>query len=97
MGAHNAFGRVGENQPHGEWLMSDLLRAKLDRLGLSDFYDVLTANDVDANLIDDLTEADLRELGLTLGERRRTAMPRRRRGIDWSPRMAPRRWENVDN
>jgi class 3 adenylate cyclase/ABC-type transport system involved in cytochrome c biogenesis ATPase subunit len=71
MGAHNAFGRVGENQPHGEWLMSDLLRAKLDRLGLSDFYDVLTANDVDANLIDDLTEADLRELGLTLGQRKR--------------------------
>jgi class 3 adenylate cyclase/tetratricopeptide (TPR) repeat protein len=51
--------------------MSDPLRAKLDRLGLSDFYDVLAANDVDADLIDDLTEADLRELGLKLGRRKK--------------------------
>src|ERR1700745_4061684 len=51
--------------------MSDSLRATLSRLGLSDFYDVLAANDVDANLIDDLTEADLRDVGLTLGERKR--------------------------
>jgi class 3 adenylate cyclase/tetratricopeptide (TPR) repeat protein len=51
--------------------MSNPLRATLDRLGLSDFYDVLDSNDVDADLIDDLTEADLRELGLTLGQRKR--------------------------
>ena len=40
-------------------------------MALSDFYDVLATNDVDANLIDDLTEADLRDVGLTLGERKR--------------------------
>ncbi len=51
--------------------MRDPLQATLDRLGLGEFYDVLAANDVDANAIDELTEADLRELGLTLGQRKR--------------------------
>ena len=51
--------------------MMDPLRATLDRLGLGDFYDRLAANDVDANAIDELSEADLRELGLTLGQRKR--------------------------
>ena len=51
--------------------MRDPLRATLDRLGLGDFYDLLAANDVDACAIDELTEADLRELGLTLGQRKR--------------------------
>src|SRR5271166_4293113 len=51
--------------------MRDPLRATLDRLGLGDFYDLLAANDVDASGIDELTEADLRELGLTLGQRKR--------------------------
>ena len=51
--------------------MTDPLRATLDRLGLGDFYDVLAANDVDAYAIDELTETDLRELGLTLGQRKR--------------------------
>jgi class 3 adenylate cyclase len=51
--------------------VSDPLRATLNLLGLGDFYDVLAANDVDATAIDELTEADLRELGLTLGQRKR--------------------------
>jgi class 3 adenylate cyclase len=51
--------------------MIDPLRGTLDRLGLGDFYDVLAANDVDSSAIDELTEADLRELGLTLGQRKR--------------------------
>ena len=65
--------------------MSDPLRAKLDRLGLSDFYDVLAANDVDANLIDDLTEADLRELGLKLGQRKRFLRARAAQNRDALP------------
>jgi len=56
---------------HGDQHMRDPLRATLDRLGLGDFYDLLAANDVDASGIDELTEADLRELGLTLGQRKR--------------------------
>ena len=51
--------------------MTDLLRATLDRLGLGDFYDMLAANDIDVGTISELTEADLRELGLTLGQRKR--------------------------
>ena len=51
--------------------MTDPLRATLDQLGLGDFYDLLAANDVDASGIDELNEADLRELGLTLGQRKR--------------------------
>jgi len=49
----------------------DGLRIALDRLGLAEFYDLLSANDIDACAIDELTEADLRELGLTLGQRKR--------------------------
>ncbi len=51
--------------------MTDPLRTVLDRLGLGDFYEVLAANDVDSSAIDELTEVDLRELGLTLGQRKR--------------------------
>ncbi len=51
--------------------MRNPLQAALDRLGLGDFYDVLAANDVGATALDELTEADLRELGLTLGQRKR--------------------------
>ena len=55
---------VGPDAPDG-------LRIALDRLGLGEFYSLLSANDIDANAIDELTEADLRELGLTLGQRKR--------------------------
>jgi class 3 adenylate cyclase/tetratricopeptide (TPR) repeat protein len=69
--------------------MSDPLRAKLDQLGLSDFYDVLAANDVDANLIDDLTEADLRELGLKLGQRKRFLRARAAQNGHAPPGLGP--------
>ena len=51
--------------------MTDSLRTTLNWFGLGDFYDVLAANDVNSSAIDELTEADLRELGLTLGQRKR--------------------------
>jgi class 3 adenylate cyclase len=49
----------------------DKLEIALDRLGLGEFYDQLSANRVSVDQISDLTEADLRELGLTLEEQRR--------------------------
>jgi class 3 adenylate cyclase/ABC-type transport system involved in cytochrome c biogenesis ATPase subunit/tetratricopeptide (TPR) repeat protein len=57
--------------------MTESLRAALDRLGLADFYDVLAANEVDTAAIAELTEADLRELGLTLGQRKRFVRARK--------------------
>jgi class 3 adenylate cyclase len=58
--------------------ISDPLWAMLDRLGLGDFYDLLVASNIDASAIDVLTEADLRELGLTVGQRKRFLRARRR-------------------
>ncbi|HZZ25472.1 MAG TPA: SAM domain-containing protein, partial [Roseiarcus sp.] len=58
------------NQPVGPDV-PDGLRSALDRLGLGEFYDLLSANRVGASQIGELTEADLRELGLTLEQRRR--------------------------
>ena len=49
----------------------DGLQATLDRLGLGEFYDLLSANRVGASQIGELTETDLRELGLTLEQRRK--------------------------
>jgi class 3 adenylate cyclase len=57
--------------------MTESLRAALDRLGLADFYDLLAANEVDTAAIAELTEADLRELGLTLGQRKRFVRARK--------------------
>ncbi len=51
--------------------MTDRLLAALDPLGLGEFHDLLAANDVEADMLADLTEADLRELGLSLGQRNR--------------------------
>ncbi len=65
--------------------MTEELRETLDRLGLADFYDLLAANDVDARAVDELTEADLRELGLTLGQRKRFMRAR----IEASNGLAP--------
>jgi len=55
---------VGPDVPDG-------LRSALDRLGLCEFYGLLSANRVGAKEIGELTEADLCELGLTLEQRRR--------------------------
>ena len=51
--------------------VADKLQATLDRLGLSEFYGLLSANRVGANEIGELTEADLREIGLTFDQRKR--------------------------
>jgi class 3 adenylate cyclase/tetratricopeptide (TPR) repeat protein len=58
------------NQPVGPDV-ADGLQTTLDRLGLGEFYPLLSSNRVGANEIGELTEADLREIGLTLEQRRR--------------------------
>ena len=47
------------------------LRAALDRLRLGEFHELLAAHDVDERALHELSEADLCELGLTLGQRKR--------------------------
>src|ERR1700722_8025768 len=70
----NAFVRIGwkmaVSQPVGPNLL-DGLQTTLDRLGLGEFYGLLSANRVSVDQIAELTEADLRELGLTPEQRRR--------------------------
>ena len=58
------------SQPVGPNLL-DGLQTTLDRLGLGEFYGLLSANRVSVDQIAELTEADLRELGLTPEQRRR--------------------------
>lgn len=43
----------------------------LSEAGLAAHYDILVANQVDLDIVADLTEADLTELGLSLGDRKR--------------------------
>ena len=50
--------------------MTDL-RAWLAAAGLGDLHDALVGNGVELTVLPDLTEADLREIGLNLGQRRR--------------------------
>ncbi|HEY0524982.1 MAG TPA: adenylate/guanylate cyclase domain-containing protein [Stellaceae bacterium] len=50
--------------------MSDLSRL-LAELGLSQYENVFVDNDVDADVLPHLTDADLKELGLSLGHRRK--------------------------
>jgi class 3 adenylate cyclase len=47
------------------------LRAWLDAAGLADLHDPLVANGVESAVLPDLTEPDLREIGLNVGQRRR--------------------------
>ena len=53
--------------------MTDLarLRGFLDELGLTDFQAVFEENDIGMDLIPELTQDDLKELGLNIGQRRR--------------------------
>ena len=51
--------------------MTEPLRAALERLGLEEFHDLLAANDIDAAAIGELSDTDLRELGLNIGQRKR--------------------------
>lgn len=43
----------------------------LDRLGLGRYAEVFSQNDIDGDVLPQLTDADLRELGLSLGHRRK--------------------------
>jgi hypothetical protein len=47
------------------------LRNWLEAHELASLHDLFIANDVDLNILPELTDADLRELGLSLGQRRR--------------------------
>ncbi|MEE9582789.1 MAG: adenylate/guanylate cyclase domain-containing protein, partial [Acidimicrobiia bacterium] len=51
--------------------MSDRVRQWLQRLGLEDWESVFAENDIDADVLPELTNADLKELGLTLGQRKK--------------------------
>jgi class 3 adenylate cyclase/tetratricopeptide (TPR) repeat protein len=55
---------VGADAPDG-------LQTTLDRLGLGEFYGVLSANRVGVEELGELTEADLQEIGLTPEQRRK--------------------------
>src|ERR1041385_8006068 len=47
------------------------LRRWLRPIGLEELADTLAANDIDIGLLPELSDADLKELGLSLGRRRR--------------------------
>lgn len=51
--------------------MSDALRHWLGTIGLAQLADIFAANDIELDLLPDLSDADLKELGLSLGQRRR--------------------------
>ena len=50
--------------------MSDDVHTWLRALGLEQYSDAFVANDIDLRVLPHLTEADLRELGLSLGHRK---------------------------
>src|SRR5882724_1603914 len=51
--------------------MSEDLRLWLQRIGLEQLAETFAANDIDLDLLPELTDEDLKELGLSLGHRRR--------------------------
>ncbi len=51
--------------------MAEELRPWLQRVGLDQLADTLAANDIDLDLLPELSDDDLKELGLSLGHRRR--------------------------
>src|SRR5438067_5852199 len=51
--------------------MADDLRLWLQRVGLDQLADTFAANDIDLAVLPDLSDEDLKELGLSLGHRRR--------------------------
>src|SRR5258705_3651596 len=51
--------------------MSDDLRLWLSKLGLEQHAETFAANDIELDLLPDLSDEDLKELGLSLGHRRR--------------------------
>jgi class 3 adenylate cyclase len=51
--------------------MSDELRHWLDQIGLAQHAETFAANDIDLDVLPELSDEDLKELGLSLGDRRR--------------------------
>src|SRR6516165_10816599 len=51
--------------------MSDELRCWLERIGLAQHAETFAANDIDLDVLPELSDEDLKELGLSLGHRRR--------------------------
>src|SRR6516165_6432445 len=51
--------------------MSDELRDWLDQIGLAQHAEIFAANDIDLDVQPELSDEDLKELGLSLGHRRR--------------------------
>ena len=47
------------------------MRKWLQQLGLEDFESLFAEHDIDAEVLPELTDADLKELGLTLGQRKK--------------------------
>ena len=50
--------------------MSDIV-AWLENLGLGKYQEVFAANDIDIDVLAELTDADFKELGVSLGDRKR--------------------------
>src|SRR6266403_3316210 len=51
--------------------MSDDLHPWLSKLGLEQHAEIFAANDIDLDVLPELSDEDLKELGLSLGHRRR--------------------------
>ena len=51
--------------------MSKDLRYWLQQIGLEQYAETLAANDIDFDVLPELSDDDLKELGLSLGHRRR--------------------------
>ena len=67
--------------------MADL-KSFLDALGLGRYAEALAENDVELDVLPDLTDADLAALGLSLGHRRKL-MAAAQRLKDAPPEVAP--------
>ena len=51
--------------------MADQMRQWLDQHGLGRYAKAFAENDIDLDVLSDLSDVDLRELGVTLGDRKR--------------------------
>src|SRR5262245_56466693 len=64
---------------HGEAMVTDLARW-LEDVGLGKYAGTLAENDVDLEVLEELTEADLEKLGIPLGARKKLLKAIRQRG-----------------
>jgi class 3 adenylate cyclase/predicted ATPase len=69
--------------------MNDL-KAWLERLGLGQHFQILAENDVDLDVLPQLSDGDLKELGLSLGHRRKLLAALREPPAPVEPESAPR-------